>query len=302
MKDLSTSLGAYQLSSPLIAASGTVGSIADFAKVVDFSLYGAVTAKSVAPEPWLGREPPRIASVDTGMLNGIGIQNPGIDRWIEAYGDELRGISTKVWGSAVAHDASGFAVVAAAMEAATINAVEVNLSCPNLDGIPFALDAARSAEVVRAVRESTSIPIGAKLSSDAQPISDVATAVADAGADWVVVSNTVMGASIDVETRKPLLSGLVGGYSGTPVRPIAIKSVLEIARDVPGLPIVGCGGVSTAAHLIEFLLAGASAVAIGSAHFKRPRVATKITKDTEKYMKRHGISAISELVGAYEPW
>lgn len=302
MTDLRTDLGTYNLSSPLIAASGTVGSIVDFSNVVDFSLYGAVTAKSVAPEPWPGREPPRIAPVEAGMLNGIGIQNPGIDRWIETFGDEIRGVSTNVWGSAVAHDTAGFAIVAAAMEAASIDAVEVNLSCPNLDGIPFALDASRSAEVVRAVRESTSIPIGAKLSSDAQPIGDVAAAVAEAGADWVVVSNTVMGASIDVETRKPVLSGLIGGYSGTPIRPIAIKNVLEIARDVPELPIVGCGGVSTAAHVIEFLLAGASAVSIGSAHFKNPRVATRITRDTEKYMKRHGVSAISELVGAYEPW
>lgn len=300
--DLSTALGSYRLSSPIIAASGTVGSIVDFANVVDFSLYGAATAKSVAPEPWQGREPPRIASLHVGMLNGIGIQNPGIDAWLEEYADRLAALPTDVWGSAVAHDVEGFAVVAAAMGNAGVAAIEVNLSCPNLDGVPFALDAARSAEVVRTVRSATDLPIGAKLSSDARAISEVAAAVAKAGADWVVVANTVMGASIDPETRKPALSGLIGGYSGTPIRPIAIRSVLEVARDVPGLPIVGCGGASSAEHIVEFLLAGASAVAIGSVHFKTPRAAKRITKDLEKYMMKHRVSAVSQLIGAYEPW
>jgi len=300
--DLSTSLGTYELSSPIVAAAGTVGSVVDFSDVIDFSLYGAATAKSVAPEPWTGRKAPRIASVDAGMLNGIGIQNPGIAAWVEAYAESLAGIPTDIWGSAVAHDTDGFAIVASGMDAACAAAIEINLSCPNLDGVPFALNAERSAEVVRSVREVTELPIGAKLSSDARSISAVASAVAEAGADWVVVANTVMGAGIDPETRKPLLSGLVGGYSGTPIRPIAIRSVLEVARDVPGLPIVGCGGASSAAHVVEFLLAGASAVALGSAHFKTPRIGKRIIKDLEKYMDRHGVGAISELIGAYEPW
>jgi dihydroorotate dehydrogenase (NAD+) catalytic subunit len=186
--NLSTSLGAYELSSPLIAASGTVGSIVDFCDVIDFSLYGAATGKSVAPEAWAGREPPRMAPIDTGMLNGIGIQNPGITAWIKRYGDDLEAIPTAIWGSAVAHDADGFAVVAAAMEEAGVASVEINLSCPNLDGVPFALDAVRSGEVVRAVRAATKLPIGAKLSSDARPISAIAAEVQEAGADWVVVS------------------------------------------------------------------------------------------------------------------
>jgi len=300
--NLSTSLGSYELSTPIIAASGTVGSVVDFSDVIDFSLYGAATAKSVAPEPWTGREPPRVAPVDTGMLNSIGIQNPGVVSWVGMYAADLAEIPTDIWGSAVAHDPNGFAAVASAMDTAGVAAVEVNLSCPNLDGVPFALDAARSAEVVRSVRDATDLPVGAKLSSDARSISAVASAVAEAGADWVVVSNTVMGAGIDPETRRPLVSGLVGGYSGAPIRPIALRSVLEIARDVPGLPIVGCGGASTSAHVIEFLLAGASAVALGSVHFKTPRIGKRIIKDLEKYMERHGVVSISELIGAYEPW
>lgn len=302
MSPLATALGAYSLSSPLVAASGTVGSVIDFAKVIDFSLYGAATVKSVAPESWPGRKPPRITLGEIGMLNGIGIQNPGIDAWIETHASFLDALPTDVWGSVVAHDVAGFAEVAAKMASVGVAAIEVNLSCPNLDGVPFALDAMLSAEVVRSVRSATGLPIGAKLSSDAQPISRVAAAVQNAGADWVVVSNTVMGARIDPDTRKPALSGLIGGYSGAPIRPIAIKSVLEVTRDVPGLPIVGCGGVSHADHVVEFMLAGASAVAIGSAHFKTPRIARRITRDLKRYMRRRKISSITELIGAFEPW
>lgn len=300
--DLSTSLGPYRLSSPLVAASGTVGSVVDFAKVIDFSLYGAATAKSVAPEPWPGRRPPRIAPTEFGMLNGIGVQNVGIDEWLETYGPSISSMPTDVWGSVVAHDVDGFATVASAMEDSGVAAIEVNLSCPNLDGFPYALDPGLSAEVVRIVRSVTDLPISAKLSSDARPISAVAASVAEAGADWVVVSNTVMGAVIDTESRRPAISGLIGGYSGGPIRPIAIRSVLEIARDLPGLPIVGCGGVSTAAHVVEFLLAGASAVAIGSMHFKTPRVAKSITRAMNRYMDQHEATAIEQLIGAYEPW
>jgi dihydroorotate dehydrogenase (NAD+) catalytic subunit len=300
--DLSTSLGHYELSSPLIAASGTVGSVVDFSDVVDFTLYGAATAKSVAPEPWPGRKPPRIAPVESGMLNGIGIQNVGIEQWVETVGFRVSSVETDVWASIVAHDIEGFAAVASAIGGVGVTAVEVNLSCPNLDGVPFALDADLSAEVVRCVRSATELPISAKLSSDAQPITAVASSVAEAGADWVVVSNTVMGARIDPETRRPALTGLIGGYSGSPIRPIAIRSVLEISRDIPDLPIVGCGGASQAGHVVEFLLAGASAVAIGSAHFKTPRVAASITKGLHRYMAQHDVDSIAQLIGGYEPW
>lgn len=300
--DLSVTLGEHGLSSPLVAASGTVGSVVDFQGVIDFSFYGAATSKSVAPQPWPGRVPPRLAPVDAGMLNAIGIQNDGIDQWIRTVGPHVSEVPTEFWGSIVAHDVDGFAAVAASISGSGITAIEVNLSCPNLDGAPFALDAALSADVIRSVRSVTKLPISAKLSSDAQPISAVAAAVAEAGADWVVVSNTVMGARIDPDTRRPALSGLIGGYSGSPIRPIAIRSVLEIARDVPGLPIVGCGGASTAAHVVEFLLAGASAVAIGSAHFRTPRVAMSIMKGLNRYMEKHDVPRISQLTGAYEPW
>jgi dihydroorotate dehydrogenase (NAD+) catalytic subunit len=299
---LRVGLGPVELSTPLVAAAGTVGSVIEFARVIDFSLYGAAVAKSVAPEPWEGRKPPRIASTDGGMLNGIGIQNPGIDVWGAETAPQLAEIATPVWGSIVAHDVDGFAEVAAKMAATGVDAIEINLSCPNLDGTPFALDPVLSARVVASVRSVTGLPVGAKLSPDAMPITPVADAVMSAGADWLVVANTVMGAAIDPETRRPLLSGLIGGYSGTAVRPITMRCVLTIARDLPDTPILACGGVSTALHVIEYILAGSDAVAIGTAHFAEPRVARKITRDLKRYMAKHSITTLNELKGAYEPW
>lgn len=299
---LATTLGPITLPTPLIAASGTVGSVVEFADTIDFRVYGAAVAKSVAPEPWPGRTAPRIGAVGQGMLNGIGIQNPGIDAWLREIAPRIDTIPTVVWGSAVAHDVKGFAAVAAKMDGGPVGAIEVNLSCPNLDGLPFALDPKLSAEVVRGVRRVTAKPIGAKLSPDARPVADVASAVVEAGADWVVMGNTVMGASIDPRTRRPLLSGVVGGYSGAPIRPIAIRCVLEIRRELPEVPIVGCGGISEAEHVLEYVLAGADAVAIGSAHFDTPRVATRIVKDLEKELKKMGASSLSALKGAWEPW
>jgi dihydroorotate dehydrogenase (NAD+) catalytic subunit len=303
MSDLSTRVGPVHLNSPVIAASGTVGSVVDFAATIDFSFYGAAVAKSVAPEPWKGRPPPRLAPSGTGMLNGIGIQNPGIDAWVDEVGSRLADLPVPVWGSAVAHDAPGFGVVARGLEQAGVDAIEVNLSCPNLDdGQLFALDAVASASVVAAVRAGTRLPIGAKLSPNAERIADIAEAVAQAGADWVVLTNTVWGAAFDVNSRRPKLSGVVGGYSGAPLKPIALRCVWEVARVLPGLPIVGCGGVASGEDVVEYLLAGASAVAIGTVHFAEPRAARRIQRELERFLDRTGTARIEELIGAAKPW
>jgi dihydroorotate dehydrogenase subfamily 1 len=260
-------------------------------------------AKSVAPEAWPGRPAPRIAPVGDGMLNGIGIQNPGIEQWIRDHEAALARIPTRVWASAVGNDDAGFAVVAEALDGVdAVRAIEVNLSCPNLEGTPFAVDPEASRRVISAVRASTAKPIGAKLSPDAQPIASVAAAVVDAGADWLVVANTVRGAAIDPRTRRPLTSGLIAGYSGAPIRPITVRCVIEVARALPDTPIVACGGVSNADHVIEYLLAGATAVGIGSAHFDRPRVAKRILRDLARRLDDEGCASPMDLVGAYEPW
>lgn len=302
MTDLRTRLGPLELRTPLVAASGTVGSVVDFAAVVDFSLYGAAVAKSVSPTPWAGKAAPRLGPAGAGMLNGIGIQNPGIEAWKAEFGPELDAVPTQVWGSTVAEDPSGFAEVAAGLTEAGVAAVEVNLSCPNLGGKLFALEADASAKVISEVRAATGMPVGAKLSPNAADVVAIAAAVAGAGADWVVLTNTVWGAGFDIERRRPVLSGVVGGYSGAPLKPIAMRCVWEVSQAIPGLPIVGCGGVRTGEDAIEYMLAGASAVAVGTEHFNRPRVGARIIETMEEFMEREGVQHVTELVGGARPW
>ena len=302
--DLAVALGGHRLRSPLIAASGTVGSVVDFAATAPFDAYGAAVAKSVSIEPWPGRPAPRMAPAGQGMLNGIGIQNAGIDAWIADVGPRIGSAGVEVWGSAVGHRPDEFAEVAARLEAAGVAAVEVNLSCPNLDApdgarqMPFALDPVAASAVVAAVRERVTGPIGAKLSPNAPDIVAVAAAVAGAGADWVVLTNTVWGAGIDIERRRPVLSGGVGGLSGAPLKPIALRGVLEVRLGLPDLPIVGGGGVRTGEDVVEYLMAGASAVAIGTAHFASPRVGERVRRQLASWCRKHGVARVADLTGA----
>lgn len=283
----------------MVGASGTVGSAVDFVAVASPDPYGALVAKSVAPEPWDGNPPPRLAPAGQGMLNAIGIQNLGIDAWAAEFGPELNDLGVPVWGSAVGHSPEGFARVAQGLESAGVQAVEVNLSCPNLAGRGLiALDPDASARVVEAVRERVSVPVSAKLSPNAWDIAAVARSVREAGADWVVLTNTARGAAIDIETRRPRLSTTVGGYSGPPLKPIALRCVTEVAAALPQFPIVGCGGVTRGVDAVEFLMAGASAVAIGTAHFSEPRAAARIDREMVRWCRSHGVDRISELVGA----
>jgi dihydroorotate dehydrogenase (NAD+) catalytic subunit len=237
------------------------------------------------------------------MLNGIGIQNPGITAWLRETAPGFGEAGVPVWGSVVGRTVGEFARVAAAMSSSAVAALEVNLSCPNLEGgAMFALEAGTAAAVVAAVRAATSLPLGAKLSPNAADLAGVAAAVAEAGADFVVVGNTVWGAAIDPETRRPGLSGVIGGYSGAPIKPIAVRAVLEVRRALPDLPIVGCGGVRSGADVVEFLLAGAQAVGLGTVHFADPRAGKSIVRDLQRYGRRHGVARISDLVGAWQPW
>lgn len=300
--DLTTRLGPITLSSPILAASGTVGSVVEFSEVTDWSVYGAAVAKSVSAVPWTGRPAPRVAPAGVGMLNGIGIQNPGIDAWVEKYAPRFASVPTQVWGSAVGNTIDEFVTVAAKMAAAGVPAVEINLSCPNLDGHLWALDPKRSADVVRAVRDAVAVPIGAKLSPNSEDIGSVAGACGDAGADWVVLTNTVWGARIDLRTRRPVLTGTVGGYSGAPLKPISLRCVIDVRKAVPGLPIIGCGGVSSGDDVVEYLLAGASAVAIGTAHFADPKVGSKVIRGLVKSVTRMGATAPADLVGGMVSW
>ncbi len=301
--DLSTALGPVELRSPLIGASGTVGSAVDFAETARPEYYGALAAKSVAPEPWSGRPPPRLAPAGAGMLNAVGIQNPGAAAWAAEFGPRLGGAGAPVWGSAVGRTPEEYARAARVLEEAGVEAVEVNLSCPNLEGRGMtALDPAASARAVEAVRRSVAAPVSAKLSPDASDIAAVARAAASAGADWVVLTNTARGAAIDIETRRPRLAAMTGGYSGPPLKPIALRCVIEVAAALPGLPIVGCGGIRKGADVVEYLLAGASAAAVGTVHFAEPRAARRIHRELVRWCRAHGVEKLSELVGAVRPY
>ncbi len=296
MTDMRVSLGRLELRSPLIAAAGTVGSVYDFADVDALGVYGAAVAKSVSHEPWPGRPPPRLAPAGLGMLNAIGIQNPGIDRWRSSLPDPST-LPVPLWGSAVGTDPAEFALVAKGLAAAGVQAIEVNLSCPNLEeGTMFALDPVAAAKVVGAVRDSTNLPVGAKLSPNSEDIVAVARSVTEAGADFLVLTNTVWGLGIDLDTRRPKLSGVVGGYSGPPLKPIALRCVWEVAAALE-VPIVGCGGVGHGEDAIEYLLAGASAVAIGSAHFAEPRIGRRILRQVDGWCRRRGVESLGQLVG-----
>ena len=296
MMNFGVELGTIELRSPLIAAAGTVGSVHDFADVDAFRVYGAAVAKSVSHEPWPGRSAPRMAPVGPGMLNSIGIQNPGIDEWRSGM-PELSSLPVPVWGSAVGADPGEFALVTKGLSAAGVRAVEVNLSCPNLEeGTMFALNPDASASVVGAVRAATDLPIGAKLSPNSEDIVAVARAVVAAGADFVVLANTVWGLGIDLDTRRPKISGIVGGYSGPPVKPIALRCVWEVAAALD-VPIVGCGGIRSGEDVIEYFLAGASAVELGSIHFAEPRAGKRILREIDDWCRRQGIVSLGDLTG-----
>lgn len=296
--DLATSLGETRLSSPLVAASGTVGSVVEWATVADVSVYGAAVAKSVAAEPWAGKPPPRVAPAGPGMLNSIGIQNPGIDAWVDEIGPQIEGLSVPIWGSAVGETADEFAIVAKGLQKTGVAAIEVNLSCPNLDSRElFALNPVASAEVIASVAGSVEVPVGAKLSPHSENISRVAAACRDAGASFLTLTNTALGFGVDIDRSAPSLSGGVGGYSGPGLKAISLRCVYEVARDLRGVPIVGCGGVQSGRDVMEYLMAGASAVGLGTVHLAEPRAGRRIHRELAIAMRRNGFASVSSVVG-----
>jgi dihydroorotate dehydrogenase (NAD+) catalytic subunit len=301
--DLTVDLGGLRLRSPLIGASGTVGSVWEWAEVADVSCFGAAVAKSVAPEPWPGRPAPRLAPIATGMLNGIGIQNPGIDSWALEVGPRLEALDVPVWGSAVAGDPAGFTAVAEGLTGCGVAAIEVNLSCPNLDdGEMFSFDPARAGDAVAAVVGATQLPVGAKLSPNTPDPVAVAGACLDAGAGFLTLTNTALGFGVDAASRRPLISGGVGGYSGPGLKPLALRCVYEVASAFPGVAIVGCGGVRSGLDVVEYLLAGASAVSIGTLLLAEPKAGTRVARELGKELRDLGVDRVSDLVGRTEPW
>ena len=302
MADLSVQLGPVRLRNPVVTASGTFGYGRDYVDLVPLERLGAITVKGISPVPSHGNPTPRTAEVFGGMLNAIGLQNPGIDTFIkdEHYLPWLRTLNTPVfvniWGKSV----DDYAEVARRLEAesAGIAALEVNISCPNIKegGIAFGTDLVMAAKVVRAVRAATRLPLIVKLSPNVSRIGDFARAVADAGADILSLINTLPAMAIDIETRRPRLANVTGGLSGPAIKPIAVRLVHETAKAVK-LPIIGMGGIQCAADAIEFILAGASAVGVGTATFTDPGVLVEIVDGINAYLDRHHIPRVADLVG-----
>lgn len=300
---LTTSFGGVELRSPLIAASGTVGSVWEWAEVADTRYYGAAVAKSVSPTPWTGRPAPRIAPLAVGMLNGIGIQNPGIEAWMETMRSRMEGTSIPIWGSAVAGDPEGFALVSKGQSSVGATAIEVNLSCPNLeDDHLFSFNGEASRDVVEAVVASVDIPVGAKLSPNTPDIVDVARNCSEAGASFVVLTNTAFGFGLSLDSRMPLLSAGPGGYSGPGLKPLSLRCVYEVSRALPELPIVGCGGISSGSDIVEYLVAGASAVQLGTVHLAEPKAGRRIYGELLAAMEALGETSLDAIVGTVGEW
>jgi dihydroorotate dehydrogenase (NAD+) catalytic subunit len=279
--------------------SGCYGSGEEFSPFVDLAQIGGVVLKSVTRAPRLGNSTPRLVPAPAGMLNAIGLQNPGIDWYLQHDVAKFRDRPCKVVGSVAGFSVDDYAYVTERLAARSeIDAIEVNISCPNVasEGETFACDPLLTARVVRAVRGTTDKTIIVKLSPNVTDIVSIAREAQDAGADALAVINTVRGMSIDVHAWKPRLGNVTGGLSGPAIRPIAVLAVYEVARAV-SIPIVGQGGIETTADALEFFLAGASAIGIGTANFTDPRIPVRIAVELRAYLAQRGIASIRDIVG-----
>lgn len=303
MADLSVDLGCFKLKNPVMTASGTFGYGVEYNNYYDISRLGAVVVKGIRMTPSHGNPTPRVFEVTGGMLNAIGLQGPGVDKFLhdEHYMPFLRKtnatVIVNIWGTSVAE----YAEVAAALEqeADGITALEINISCPNVKagGAAFGTDPALAAEVITAVRKATKLPLITKLSPNVTSIAQFAKVASDCGSDAISLINTISAMRINIETRRPELANRTGGFSGPAVKPIAVRMVYEAAQAVD-IPIIGMGGISTAEDAIEFFLAGASAVAVGTANFVDPYAPIKVIDGINDYLDRHNYSSISDIVGA----
>jgi dihydroorotate dehydrogenase (NAD+) catalytic subunit len=301
--DLATDVGGLRLSNPVLVASGTFGAGREASAVVDVAGIGGIIVKSMTLVPWKGKPTPRMAETASGMLNAIGIQNKGVDHFITEDLPWLLKKKATVIASIAGNTVDEFVKVADKLRtgARGVAGVEINISCPNLEdrNNMFAHSKAASAEVVSGIREALPrVPLFPKLSPNVTSIPEIAGAAIDGGADGLSLVNTVFGMSIDVATRRPKLAGTIGGLSGPAIKPIAVRAVHEVHREFPHVPIIGQGGIFTTEDAIEFMLAGASAVAVGTANFINPRVSLEITEGIAGYLERHELPAVSELVGA----
>ncbi|MDP9068834.1 MAG: dihydroorotate dehydrogenase [Actinomycetota bacterium] len=295
-------LGPLELHNPVLVASGTFGAGREGAAFVDLAQMGGIIVKSMTITPWTGKPTPRMCETPSGMLNAIGIQNKGVDHFITEDLPWLVKQNATVFASIAGNTVEEFVRVADKLRTARgIAAVEVNISCPNLEdrNNMFSHSTRSTAAVVGQVKAALRrVPVFPKLSPNVTSLSDIADAALNAGADGLSLINTVFGMSIDVETRRPKLAGVVGGLSGPAIHPIAVRAVHDIHRHFPHVPIIGQGGIANATDALQLILAGASAVAVGTMNFVNPRASVDVAEGIAAYMQRHKVADLAELVGA----
>lgn len=287
------------LKNPVMSASGTFGFADCFDGFFDPALLGAVVVKAVTPEPRAGNPPPRICETPSGMLNAIGLENPGLEAFLADIAPRLKKLDTAMIVNVAGSTIDDYVKVARAVEEAeAADALEINISCPNVKegGLAFGAAATSAAAVTAAVRKSVRLPIIIKLSPNVTDIAAIAKASEDAGADAVSLVNTLLGMKIDITTGKPLLGNLTGGLSGPCIMPVAVRMVWQVAQKVK-IPIIGMGGISTWEDALEFMMAGAKAVAVGTAQLADPMAMVRIIEGLETYAKDRGLSSIAKVCG-----
>ena len=300
MTKMTTQIGGMSMKNPLITASGTCGYGREMAELFDLSLLGGISVKGTTLEPRQGNKPPRIAETPSGMLNSVGLQNPGLEMVIRRELPFLSQYDTAVILNIAGHSIEEYGLIAERLDSVpNLAAVEINISCPNVKagGMSFGVDPQVASQVVALVKGKTKLPVIAKLTPNVTDITEIAKACEAAGADMIALINTVLSMVIDIERRKPLLANGFGGLSGPAIKPIGVRMVWQTFESV-SIPIIGMGGITTAEDAIEFLLAGASAFQIGSANFHNPCAAPQILAGLEQWCEAHGVKDIKELIGA----
>ena len=298
--NLSVQIGKLKLQNPVTVASGTFGYGAEYAQLIDLNQLGAVTVKGIRLNPVRGNPTPRTAEVASGMLNAIGLQGPGVDGFIRKYWPFLRELKVptiiNIWGTTVEE----YAEVARRFDAlGGVGALELNVSCPNIKegGAQFGTDLKLLSQVVTACRKVTTLPLITKMSPNVVNIAPFAKAAEDAGSDALAVTNSYPAMAIDIETRKPKLANVTGGLTGPAIKPIAVKLVWDAAQAVK-IPIIGMGGIQNADDAIEFLIAGATAVAVGTANFYEPQTVLQVVAGISEFMEKKKISDVGEITGS----
>lgn len=296
--DMRVNIAGVEWKNPVTVASGTFGSGAEFAEFVDLNRLGAVTTKGVANVPWTGNPTPRVAETYGGMMNAVGLQNPGIDVFCERDIPFLRQYDTRIIVNVCGRSVEDYCEVVERLADEDVDMLEINISCPNVKegGIAFGQDPRAAEEITKAVKKYAAQPVIMKLSPNVTSIAEMAKAVEAGGADAVSLINTITGMKIDIRRKAFLLANRTGGVSGPAIHPIAVRMVYEAANAVK-VPVIGMGGIASAEDAIEMILAGASAVSVGTANFYDPAVTMEIVDGIENYMKEQGFDTVADMVG-----